>query len=162
VICSDGKLHGLLLKAELEDKHFEPETKVEKIADVAPACIGDEWPLERAHHLFTALGLRHLLVIDRDGRPVGMLTRHDLQEHGHEHAHGSRPTIGLGSVARADVGVLTSCVRTAAREQRRAGASSSRCLRRPTAPTPSTPPPRHLRRWWHCNRASRSAFSRYA
>jgi len=87
VICSDGKLHGLLLKAELEDKHFEPETKVEKIADVAPACIGDEWPLERAHHLFTALGLRHLLVIDRDGRPVGMLTRHDLQEHGHEHAH---------------------------------------------------------------------------
>ena len=49
--------------------------------DRAPAMVTPEWPLERAHRLFAALGLRHLLVVSRAGRPVGMLTRHDLQQH---------------------------------------------------------------------------------
>ena len=75
VIAPDGTLDGLLLKAEME--HFDETARVEDMADRAPATVGLSWPIERAHRMFIALGLRHLLVCERDGRPIGMLTRHD-------------------------------------------------------------------------------------
>ena len=51
-----------------------------------------EWPVQRAHRLFAALGLRHLVVLGRRGEPVGILTRHDLQHHHDDHATASRRT----------------------------------------------------------------------
>ncbi len=76
-----GLLCGLLLRDELS--HFPPAARVADVMDRAPCCIHRHWPLERAHRLFTAMGLRHLLVLDllEPGRPVGIVTRHDLQEH---------------------------------------------------------------------------------
>ena len=79
VDAADGTLAGLLLRSEL-DACRHPSATVEVIMDRAPAIVQPEWPLERAHRLFAALGLRHLIVVSRAGRPVGMLTRHDLQQ----------------------------------------------------------------------------------
>ena len=87
VDAADGTLSGLLLRSEL-DACCHASATVEEIMDRAPAIVQPEWPLERAHRLFAALGLRHLIVVSRSGRPVGMLTRHDLQQHQqHRHLH---------------------------------------------------------------------------
>lgn len=47
--------------------------------DRCPPTCHDGWPVQRAHRLFAALGLRHLVVVGSQMQPVGMLTRHDLQ-----------------------------------------------------------------------------------
>ena len=50
--------------------------------DRSPVVVHSGWPLSRAHRLFAALGLRHLVVVDprAGGTPVGIVTRHDLCE----------------------------------------------------------------------------------
>ena len=97
---TDGALDGLLLRSELD--HFESDdTPVEAMMDRAPACVRPEWPVERAHRLFSALGLRHLLVVSRNGEPVGLLTRHDLQQR-HHWRHASR-THAESAVTAADL-----------------------------------------------------------
>ena len=78
VLAEDGTLDGLLLRSELG--YFQHGDPVERIMDRAPACVRASWPLDRAHRLFIALGLRHLLAVDQGGRPVGIITRHDLQQ----------------------------------------------------------------------------------
>jgi len=80
VTAADGTLAGLLTADEMA--HFPSETPVRTMMDRAPACISPEWPLDRAHRVFIALGLRHLLVVSSHSRPVGMITRHDLRQHG--------------------------------------------------------------------------------
>lgn len=103
----DGSLDGLLLRSEVLRARSLPrdvngglaasdddDITVEKMMCRAPACVGPGWPLVRAHRLFTALGLRHLLVVNRHGQPVGMLTRSDLQR---EHTDSSMPRRGLAA-----------------------------------------------------------------
>jgi chloride channel 7 len=77
-VSDGGKLDGLLLRDELA--YFPDSALVEVMMDRAPATVRPEWPISRAHRLFAALGLRHLLVVSKEGQVVGILTRHDLHE----------------------------------------------------------------------------------
>ena len=51
---------------------------MEMVMDRAPCVVSEEAPLSRVHAMFRALGLRHLVVLSRDGRVVGIITRKDL------------------------------------------------------------------------------------
>ncbi|KAL1518469.1 hypothetical protein AB1Y20_002761 [Prymnesium parvum] len=91
VLCRAGKLRGLLQLGELA--HFASDTPLWDIIDRAPCCVHLNWPVERAHRLFASLGLRHIIVMDAEyQRPVGMVTRHDLQ-HSHWRPRHSRQSI---------------------------------------------------------------------
>ena len=46
--------------------------------DASPVTVHAAAPLERVHRLFTAMGLRHLLVVNDAHDCVGVITRHDL------------------------------------------------------------------------------------
>ncbi|KAK9844167.1 hypothetical protein WJX81_006719 [Elliptochloris bilobata] len=46
--------------------------------DRAPTTVRPETPAERAHLVFTALGLRHLVVVDEASHVRGIITRRDL------------------------------------------------------------------------------------
>jgi chloride channel 7 len=46
--------------------------------DRAPISVRPETPASRAHQLFLALSLRHLLVLDAGGAALGVITRKDL------------------------------------------------------------------------------------
>ena len=81
VLSETGRLQGLLTLDELD--YFGSDTPIADILDTAPCCVHSHWPVERAHRLFASLGLRHMIVMDREyARPIGIVTRHDLQ-----HAH---------------------------------------------------------------------------
>jgi chloride channel 7 len=44
----------------------------------APLSVQADHPASRTHVLFTTLGLRHLCVVDRRNRVVGVITRKDV------------------------------------------------------------------------------------
>ena len=102
VMADNGRLHGLLNLEELE--HFDDDTPISEIVDQAPCCIHTHWPVERAHRLFATLGLRHIIVMERDyGRPVGIVTRHDLQ-HMHWRPRQSRFSSNVSATRSATTG----------------------------------------------------------
>jgi chloride channel 7 len=49
-------------------------------ANTAPYTISEAASVPRTYRLFRLLGMRHLLVVDRKGRLLGVITRHDLLE----------------------------------------------------------------------------------
>lgn len=49
--------------------------------DATPVTVHMHAPLERAHRLFTRMGMRHLLVTNDAHDCVGVLTRSELTEH---------------------------------------------------------------------------------
>ena len=49
-------------------------------------CCREETPAERAHGMFTLLGLRHLVVVNEVSHVRGIITRRDLD---HAAGHGS-------------------------------------------------------------------------
>ncbi|CAK0780533.1 hypothetical protein CVIRNUC_005084 [Coccomyxa viridis] len=54
--------------------------------DQAPTTVREETPAERAHGMFTLLGLRHLVVVNEVSHVRGIITRRDLD---HAAGHGS-------------------------------------------------------------------------
>ncbi len=77
-----GQLVGLLTLSELHRLPADladEEATVERAMDRCPCLCHEGWPCSRAHRLFAALGLRHLLVLGPRMELVGILTRHDLQ-----------------------------------------------------------------------------------
>jgi chloride channel 7 len=44
----------------------------------APLSVHADYPAQRAHLLFTTLGLRHLCVIDKTNKVRGVITRKDV------------------------------------------------------------------------------------
>ena len=44
----------------------------------APLAVSLDFPARRAHDLFLSLGLRHLVVVDEEHVPRGVITRKDL------------------------------------------------------------------------------------
>eukprot|EP00033_Pygsuia_biforma_P002282 GCRY01002527.1.p1 GENE.GCRY01002527.1~~GCRY01002527.1.p1 ORF type:complete len:776 (+),score=132.87 GCRY01002527.1:113-2440(+) len=71
-------------------------TIVEDIVDLIPymdrACLTVQahWSLMRAHRIFRTMGLRHMVVTDERNTVVGIVTRHNLDEHTcHQFAHHS-------------------------------------------------------------------------
>ena len=49
------------------------------VLDRSAVSMRGETCLSRVYHVFTALGLRHLVVVDRQNRAIGMITRKDLR-----------------------------------------------------------------------------------
>ena len=47
-------------------------------ADRSPITVFPHTTVARAYSIFRKLGLRHLVVLERDGRVCGMITRKDL------------------------------------------------------------------------------------
>ena len=52
--------------------------QLERFMNQGPHVILSTAPISRAYHLFITLGLRHLPVLDVEGRIVGILTRKDM------------------------------------------------------------------------------------
>eukprot|EP00123_Amoebidium_parasiticum_P012533 comp21428_c0_seq1/m.29534 comp21428_c0_seq1/g.29534 ORF comp21428_c0_seq1/g.29534 comp21428_c0_seq1/m.29534 type:complete len:357 (-) comp21428_c0_seq1:367-1437(-) len=110
LVDNNGALKGLVLREELEIAFL----------DAAKICVGNWWdrddpinieqldyhrspttvrPTELASHAYNMirqLGLRYLIVIDDKNRPVGIVTRKDLQVHNHGHDHGHHGKSGHG------------------------------------------------------------------
>jgi chloride channel 7 len=53
--------------------------------DQSPFSVIETFSIERAYTVFRTMGLRHLPVVDKLNKVVGMLTRKDMQ--GHDIAH---------------------------------------------------------------------------
>ena len=49
--------------------------------DGSPFTCGVTASVQRSYKLFRTMGLRHLIVVDRDNRVVGIVTRQDITEH---------------------------------------------------------------------------------
>ena len=67
-------------------KHFEGEEQclymyvsLDKYITLSPITFDEDGSAERAYELFRTLGLRQLIVIDSDKRPIGVVTRFDLK-----------------------------------------------------------------------------------
>ena len=54
------------------------EVDVMEYADRSPITVFPHTTVARAYSIFRKLGLRHLVVLERDGRVCGMITRKDL------------------------------------------------------------------------------------
>jgi CBS domain-containing protein len=46
--------------------------------NAAPLAVHVDFPAERAHDVFLALALRHLVVVDGEYAVMGIITRKDL------------------------------------------------------------------------------------
>ena len=91
VVAPSGELRGLLLRDELSRKDVRETTSISDVMDRAPCCVHAGWPIDRAHRLFSTMGLRHMVVTDqRTNKPVGIITRHDLLE---PRPHGGLPRL---------------------------------------------------------------------
>lgn len=53
--------------------------------DESPFSVIESFSIQRAYTVFRSMGLRHLPVVDKCNKVVGILTRKDLQ--GHDIAH---------------------------------------------------------------------------
>ena len=67
VVDEGGRLVGLLLRDELDLAEHGDDALVRDVMDRSPATCHVAWPVERAHSLFAAMGLSHLLVLGEPG-----------------------------------------------------------------------------------------------
>ena len=107
---------------------------IRDVMDRSPLTCHADWPVERAHNLFAAMGLRHLLVLGAPNgadhaAPVGIITRRDLASCELRTAATSHQT-GGGEAAGND-GIELEQTRLATgpskRGSIRGGATSARC-----------------------------------
>ena len=52
---------------------------ISRYFDGTPVVVNENLTIDRVHGLFRSLGMRHLIVVDTNQLPVGMITRKDLQ-----------------------------------------------------------------------------------
>eukprot|EP00400_MALV-I_sp_L67-5_P001227 gene1227-747_t len=81
--CGDNPLH-------IDEQYYEYLIDLSRFMSRSPPTISPCATVTRAFHMFRALGLRHLVVINTNSEVVGMITRHDLvdvQIHPHKYAH---------------------------------------------------------------------------
>ena len=52
---------------------------LDKYITLSPITFEEDGSAERAFELFRTLGLRQLIIIDSDKRPIGVVTRFDLK-----------------------------------------------------------------------------------
>ena len=86
----DHEENRILQAAEAKAKEHDPgnplRVDIEPLIDVSAMSVRDDFPTSRAFILFRSMGLRHLTVVDKMNRPVGMITRKDLIGMHIEHA----------------------------------------------------------------------------
>ena len=60
------------------DSAHHKVAQLERFMNQGPHVVQKVCPVSRAYHLFITLGLRHLPVLDTDGKLVGILTRSEM------------------------------------------------------------------------------------
>lgn len=55
-----------------------PDTRVSEVMTVGVVTIKPEAPISEAARLMISMGIRHLVVVDEAGRPVGVVSLRDL------------------------------------------------------------------------------------
>ena len=138
VVSGEGQLVGLLLWSELMRGGYDDDVTVDRVMDRCPCTCHAGWPVQRAHRLFSSMGLRHLVVLGSHMQPVGLVTRHDLQ-HGVAHARRrdrSRTTSRISMVSEAP--------REGAREELQQDTDEAAGVAAGVQPLPPPPPPHML------------------
>ena len=87
VVDSAGTLVGLADAADIATAVASGKDglSVMDATDVHVASVRAAQPVAFAFTMYRKLGQRHVPVVDADNRPVGMITRHDLDGHKAEH-----------------------------------------------------------------------------
>eukprot|EP00040_Diaphanoeca_grandis_P009589 m.49386 g.49386 ORF g.49386 m.49386 type:complete len:753 (-) comp21010_c0_seq2:42-2300(-) len=92
VLAEDGSFVGIVLRKYLAmDLDGDKDIDVAVFMDPTPHQIRAEVPAWQAMKMFVLLGLRHLPVVDKNSRVVGILTRENFHhlEHWHHDKHGT-------------------------------------------------------------------------
>ncbi len=85
VVGNDGELRGILTERDLTCA-MTRETSEVPVCDLPvwefmtpdPAYVHPETPITEVMEKFRELGVRHLPVVDRDGKPVGVISIRDV------------------------------------------------------------------------------------
>jgi chloride channel 7 len=91
-IFCDGKTPKLEID-NFTEADYEEDVNLSNFMSRGPPSVISENPVARAFDVFRNDDLRHLPVVDEEGRVVGMMTRHDLvdvQHHGANFEHLAR------------------------------------------------------------------------
>ena len=100
VIDGDGRLVGLVDAADIVLSDGGSGTIISDVMNAQVATAQASQPAAFAFTLYRRLGQRHVPVVDVANRPVGMVTRHDLDAHKAEVAVGAATTGATTEVAR--------------------------------------------------------------
>ncbi|MCE4600569.1 MAG: CBS domain-containing protein [Desulfurococcales archaeon] len=84
VIDEEGKLVGIFTERDLLKrviaKKLDPEkTLISEVMTPSPVSIDPEEPVENARFLMAKLKTRHLPVVDKDGRLIGIVSIRDIE-----------------------------------------------------------------------------------
>jgi CBS domain-containing protein len=83
-VVDDQRLVGIVTERDLVARAYAPgidgDTPVETIMTAAPRCLGPNDSVADALRLFVEADVRHLPIVDDDGRPIAVLTSDDVLE----------------------------------------------------------------------------------
>jgi diguanylate cyclase (GGDEF)-like protein/PAS domain S-box-containing protein len=84
LVMADGKVEGILTERDvlraLHD-HMPPHTPVAAVMSKPVVTASQELDYRAGHHIMVEHGIRHLLVVDGRGAPVGIITESDFKHH---------------------------------------------------------------------------------
>ncbi|XP_039290341.1 H(+)/Cl(-) exchange transporter 7-like isoform X2 [Nilaparvata lugens] len=76
--CSSLKYFHHLQNLTFPAEELEKKIDLEIIMNPTPYAVKPNMSLARTYKLFRNLGLRHVIVVDNEFKPIGILTRKDL------------------------------------------------------------------------------------
>jgi CBS domain-containing protein len=82
VVGADGKLRGIVTERDITcaaaKENDVCEMPVWEFMTPDPAVVYETTPVSEVMERFSELGVRHLPVVDRDGKPVGVISIRDV------------------------------------------------------------------------------------
>ena len=66
------------ISSRLQADELQMWVDISPYVSVSPQVVSYHTPVSRAYKLFSKLGVRHVVAVDRSGRVGGMIVRHDL------------------------------------------------------------------------------------
>jgi len=107
VVREDGTFAGMVTIDDLRNtgtlkrRESRAGTPLGDVMEESTIIAKPHWLLSYGYSVFQRLGLRHMVVVDDEHKPVGLVTRLTLmpwwqelknpEAHGHEHGHGGHP-----------------------------------------------------------------------
>lgn len=83
-VVEDERLVGIVTERDLVARAYGPgvdgDTPVETIMTAEPRCLRPDASVADALRLFVEEDIRHLPIVDADGRPIAVLTSDDVLE----------------------------------------------------------------------------------
>ncbi|MCX8085956.1 MAG: EAL domain-containing protein [Rhodocyclaceae bacterium] len=84
LIVDEGKVIGILTERDVLRalaERMAPETPVAAVMSQPVVTASQELDYRAGHHIMTEHGIRHLLVVDGTGQPVGIVSDSDFKHH---------------------------------------------------------------------------------